>query len=307
MFVNGKLTVPPPLRDRLVFDNQLLLEFGEPDILYLNDGQDDSWRFRGRWKFSDGAGQTTGASTSRLGAHRGVPRSQRRRRADLMSATILDARPVLDQFREWPFPTHPARPAQTSFSSMGIAFVDINRDGLMDFFVPDMLSRSSERRKQQDLAQRATPARIGDISRRSQVARNTLFLNRGDGTFAEIAHLAGVFASEWSWSPVFLDVDLDGYEDLLITTGHLRDIQDLDATRQIQALQSSWKRPADLAALQRSFVEAKREHMNCIHVPQHAGCSLSQPRKPSLPGRDPSVGSRSTLRAAWHRPGRSRQ
>ena len=178
-----------------------------------------------------------------------------------MSATILDARPVWINSGMAAF-APPSSPAQTSFSSMGIAFVDINRDGLMDFFVPDMLSRSSERRKQQDLAQRATPARIGDISRRSQVARNTLFLNRGDGTFAEIAHLAGVFASEWSWSPVFLDVDLDGYEDLLITTGHLRDIQDLDATRQIQALQSSWKRPADLAALQRSFVEARA--MNCI-------------------------------------------
>ena len=39
MFVNGKLTVPPPLRDRLVFDNQLLLEFGEPDICISTMGR----------------------------------------------------------------------------------------------------------------------------------------------------------------------------------------------------------------------------------------------------------------------------
>src|SRR5437870_6823087 len=37
--VNGKLTVPPALSDRLVVVNGKVLEYGEPDILYLNDGQ----------------------------------------------------------------------------------------------------------------------------------------------------------------------------------------------------------------------------------------------------------------------------
>ena len=58
--------------------------------------------------------------------------------------------------------------------------------------------------------------------------RNTLHLNRGDGTFAEIARLAGVGASGWSWSTLFLDVDLDGWEDILIGTGHVRDVMDGD-------------------------------------------------------------------------------
>ena len=46
-----------------------------------------------------------------------------------------------------------------------------------------------------------------------------LFHNRGDGTFEEIAAYAGVTAADWSWQPVFLDVDLDGYEDLIISDG----------------------------------------------------------------------------------------
>ena len=58
--------------------------------------------------------------------------------------------------------------------------------------------------------------------------RNTLQLNRGDGTFAEVARLAGVGASGWSWSTVFLDVDLDGWEDILVGTGHLWDVMDGD-------------------------------------------------------------------------------
>jgi hypothetical protein len=58
--------------------------------------------------------------------------------------------------------------------------------------------------------------------------RNTLQLNRGDGTFAEVARFANVGASGWSWSAQFLDVDLDGWEDLLIGTGHVTDIMDGD-------------------------------------------------------------------------------
>jgi hypothetical protein len=60
-----------------------------------------------------------------------------------------------------------------------------------------------------------------------------LFLNCRDGTYAEIAQLAGLQASEWSWCPIFLDVDLDRDEDLLITTGHAFDSQDADADEQV--------------------------------------------------------------------------
>ena len=65
---------------------------------------------------------------------------------------------------------------------------------------------------------------------RPQQQHNSLYLNRGDGSYAEIAHLAGVEASEWSWSLAFLDVDLDGYEDILIGNGHAHDLLDGDVT-----------------------------------------------------------------------------
>jgi len=65
--------------------------------------------------------------------------------------------------------------------------------------------------------------------------RNVLQLNRGDGTYAEIAHLSGLDASEWSWTAVFLDVDLDGYEDVLIPTGHDFDTQDSDVQERMSA------------------------------------------------------------------------
>src|SRR5439155_9020722 len=68
--------------------------------------------------------------------------------------------------------------------------------------------------------------------------------NRGDGTFAQLGSYAGIEASDWSWDAQFLDVDLDGYEDLLVTTGHLWDIMDADTWERIRttftALQ--WRR-----------------------------------------------------------------
>ncbi|MHB1306719.1 MAG: VCBS repeat-containing protein, partial [Limisphaerales bacterium] len=108
----------------------------------------------------------------------------------------------------------------TSIFSMGIDFADINRDGFDDFFVSDMLSRDHARRMLETGEVPPVPMPIGAIENRPQYSHNMLFVNRGDGTFAELAHFAGVEASEWTWSPNFLDVDLDGYEDLLITTGH---------------------------------------------------------------------------------------
>ncbi|MCI0693393.1 FG-GAP-like repeat-containing protein [candidate division KSB1 bacterium] len=122
----------------------------------------------------------------------------------------------------------------TSAATMGIDFSDVDRDGDLDFFLVDMLSREHQRRKAQMGPMAPTPVFIGEIDNRPQYMRNTLFLNRGDQTYAEIAQFSGVQASEWSWSPMFLDVDLDGYEDILIVTGHFYDAMDADTQARLQ-------------------------------------------------------------------------
>ena len=71
---------------------------------------------------------------------------------------------------------------------------------------------------------------------RPQINHNVLQLNRGDGTYAEVAYYAGMESSGWTWSAIFLDVDLDGYEDLIMSTGYPFDTQDLDASARIDAL-----------------------------------------------------------------------
>lgn len=123
---------------------------------------------------------------------------------------------------------------QTCLSSMGADYADINRDGYDDIFSLDMLSRDHFRRFSQRIDMRPEILPIGAIENRPQYSRNMLQLNRGDNTYAEIAQMCGVEGAEWSWIPAFIDVDLDGYEDILIPNGFERDNMNVDALQRIE-------------------------------------------------------------------------
>jgi enediyne biosynthesis protein E4 len=133
---------------------------------------------------------------------------------------------------------------QTCLSSMGVDFADINRDGLDDFLVVDMLSRDHYHRFTQRIEIKPETLPIGEIANRPQYPRNMLYLNRGDGTYAEIAHFSGLDATEWSWTPLFLDVDLDGYEDLLVSNGFERDGMNVDTLRELELRKKDQNLPA---------------------------------------------------------------
>lgn len=121
-----------------------------------------------------------------------------------------------------------------SFSSMAVDFSDINRDGAVDFFVTEMKSVEHQKRMRQSVTYSPFQDTIGKIGYQPQYMRNTLYLNRGDNSFSEIAYYSGVEASGWSWATRFLDVDLDGYEDLLINTGNAYDVQDMDTQEKLR-------------------------------------------------------------------------
>ncbi len=129
-----------------------------------------------------------------------------------------------------------------SLASMPVDIADINRDGFDDILVADMLSPLREVRAWQrpDTLEGKVRWPIEDPNFRPEVTRNTLQLARGDGSFAEIAQLAGVFATDWTWGMAFLDVDLDGWEDLIFSTGSNHDLQDADMV-EIIARSEGWK------------------------------------------------------------------
>ena len=143
---------------------------------------------------------------------------------------------------------------QTALSSMGVDVADLDRDGWDDIFTLDMLSRQHSYRLTQHLDLRPEIPPFGVIEFRPQYSRNALFLNRGDGTYAQVAQYAGLEASEWSWMPVFLDLDLDGYEDVLIPTGYERDNMNMDIVREIEQLKKERRlSPLEQTRLRRRF------------------------------------------------------
>ncbi|WP_415160212.1 VCBS repeat-containing protein [Parafilimonas sp.] len=113
--------------------------------------------------------------------------------------------------------------------SMGVDVADYNNDGLPDIINLDMLPEDNKRQKQLQLQENYESLQLM-VSQgiQKQYMRNALQLNNGDGTFSEIAQFAGVSNTDWSWAPLLADFDNDGYKDLFVTNGYLRDYTNKD-------------------------------------------------------------------------------
>src|SRR5438034_7179822 len=121
-----------------------------------------------------------------------------------------------------------------SFAGMGVDIADFNNDGRADILQVDMLPPVMSRRKRMS----GFATYDGQVELRSRGFRNdydlnTLQLNEGltahgDIVFSEIARLAGVSSTDWSWSPLFADFDNDGYKDIFVTNGYPKAVNDLD-------------------------------------------------------------------------------
>ncbi|HET6254046.1 MAG TPA: VCBS repeat-containing protein [Puia sp.] len=116
--------------------------------------------------------------------------------------------------------------------SMGVDIADINNDGLPDVMNLDMLPEDNRRQKLLQLQENYESFQLMTAQGlQEQYMRNMLQLNNGDGTFSEIGQLAGVSATDWSWCPLLADFDNDGYKDIFITNGYLRDYTNKDFLR----------------------------------------------------------------------------
>ena len=121
---------------------------------------------------------------------------------------------------------------QSNFS-MGNDAADLNHDGWMDIVSLDMLPED----------ERTIKTTLGDedfdvyeqlhkMGYHHQYSKNCLQINAANGMrFAEVGLYAGAAATDWSWSVLANDFDDDGYNDLFITNGIKRRLNDLDYIR----------------------------------------------------------------------------
>ena len=125
----------------------------------------------------------------------------------------------------------------TPFSSMGSDLGDVNNDGLIDFFVPDMAATTHEKDQRGMADSRSRTIENAQNPRLApQYERNALYLNTGTGRCLEAAFLTGLAATDWTWSPRFEDLDNDGRLDLFVTNGMNREATNVDLmTRQMSA------------------------------------------------------------------------
>jgi hypothetical protein len=159
----------------------------------------------------------------------------------------------------------------TSRFSMGVDAADLNDDGRPDLFVADMLPEREDVLKSSASSEGFNLANLRlRAGYQAQFARNTLQLNRGGRgdslRFSEIAFLSGVAATDWSWAPLFADLDNDGRKDLFVTNGIFRRPNDLDYINYVgndaqQAALAKGITARELALLQR---------MPQIALPNHA-------------------------------------
>ena len=117
----------------------------------------------------------------------------------------------------------------TSHFSMGNAISDLNNDTHQDIISLDMLPENLKTYKTSGLE---FPYQTYQYYLKNgyapQFMQNTLHFNNGNETFSETAHLSGIAATEWSWSPIVGDYDNDGFKDLYITNGILGATNDMD-------------------------------------------------------------------------------
>ena len=127
----------------------------------------------------------------------------------------------------------------TAANSMGNDIADINNDGLADVIELDMNPEDNFRKKMMLNANSYQTYQNSDqLKYQYQYVRNTLQLNQGarvlqndsigDPVFSDIAFFSGVAQTDWSWAPLVVDFDNDGFRDIIVTNGFPRDVTDHD-------------------------------------------------------------------------------
>lgn len=127
----------------------------------------------------------------------------------------------------------------TSFYGMGVDIADFNNDNLLDILQVDMTAQIN-RRSKANMASMNPKLFWSTVNAgfHYQYMQNSLQMNNGNvhnslPSFSNVSRIGGVSSTDWSWGPLFVDLDNDGWKDIFISNGTRREINNRDFFLQI--------------------------------------------------------------------------
>ncbi len=152
----------------------------------------------------------------------------------------------------------------TPWFSMGSDYSDVNNDGLLDYMATDMAGTNHYRDKLSMGAMSGPDSTAWFLNwpEPPQYVRNCLYLNTGTDRFMEIAFLAGLARTDWTWTVKFDDLDNDGWEDVFFTNGMSRDWYNGDLKDQIREQKITKDQAIEFWAAQDVFRLENRAYRN---------------------------------------------
>ncbi|MGK0363409.1 MAG: hypothetical protein ACI85O_000454 [Saprospiraceae bacterium] len=131
--------------------------------------------------------------------------------------------------------------SHTSYFAMGCDAADFNNDGLTDLAVLDMTPADHVRNKVLMASMGVSTFRYLTETKKytPQYMMNSLCINNGFGIMSDIGLFAGVSQTDWSWAPLFVDIDNDGFKDFMVTNGFKKDTKNNDWLISLNELRES--------------------------------------------------------------------